>query len=112
MNELRDVKLYKRLTLDKLPKIMGDFFRLDDEWQELDFLKLAGLLRNRTDPNLKTLHNSDKHEKYKCENIFQIKKRECKTHESNAKTSACQFVRYQDIKSVSVGQSIGRSNVE
>ena len=54
MNNLRDIKVYERLTLGKLPKIMGGFVRLDDEWQELDFLKLAELLCNLTDRNLKT----------------------------------------------------------
>ena len=78
MNKLRDIKVYERLTLGKLPKIMGGFVRLDDEWQELDFLKLAESLRNWSDRNLKTLHNSEKHEKYKRQNIFQIKGRECK----------------------------------
>ena len=76
MNKLRDIKVYERLTLGKLPKIMGGFVRLDDEWQE--FLNLAEPLHNRTDRNLKTLHNSEKHEKYKRQNIFQIKGRECK----------------------------------
>ena len=31
MNKLRDIKVCERLTLDKLPKIMDDFVRLDDE---------------------------------------------------------------------------------
>ena len=42
---------------------MGDFIRLDHEWQELDVLKLPESLRNRTDLNLKTIHNSEKPEK-------------------------------------------------
>ena len=88
------------LSLDQLPKIMGNILRLDDEWQEFDFLKLAESLRNRTDCNLKTLHNSEKHEKYKRENIFQWKGRECKNRESNPKAS----VRDQDIKPLSVSQ--------
>ena len=70
MNKLRDVKVEESLTLDKVPEIIGDFVRLDDEWQELDFLKLAESLRNWTDRNSKTIHNSEKHEKYKRESIF------------------------------------------
>ena len=31
MNKVRDIKVYERLTLDKLPEFMGDFVRLDDE---------------------------------------------------------------------------------
>ena len=31
INKLRDIKLYERLILDKLPKIIGDFVRLDNE---------------------------------------------------------------------------------
>ena len=31
LNNLRDTKVYERLTLDKLPEFMGDFVRLDDE---------------------------------------------------------------------------------
>ena len=41
MNKVRDIKVYERLTLDKLPEFVGDFVRLDDELQEWDFLKLA-----------------------------------------------------------------------
>ena len=36
---------------------------------EWDFLNLAESLRNRSDCNLKTIHNSEKHEKYKCKSI-------------------------------------------
>ena len=64
MNKLRDVKVEESLTLDKVPEIIGDFVRLDD------FLKLAESLRNWTDRNSKTIHNSEKHEKYKRESIF------------------------------------------
>ena len=52
---------------------------LDNEWQGLDFLKLAESLWNRTDRNLKTLHNSGKHEKYKPEKIFQRRDESVKT---------------------------------
>ena len=31
LNKVRDIKVYERLTLDKLPEFMGDFVRLDDE---------------------------------------------------------------------------------
>ena len=90
MNKLRDIKVYEMLTLDKLPKIMGDFLRLDHEWQE--FLNLAEPLRNRTNRNLKTLHNSEKHEKYKRENIFQRKGRKFKDRQPKPKTSVCKIV--------------------
>ena len=70
MNKLKDIKVYERLSLDKLSEIIVDFFRLDDKWRELDFLKLAESLHNWTDCNLKTIHKSEKHEKYKRENIF------------------------------------------
>ena len=76
-------------------------------WVTFSDWMMSESLRNRTDRNLKMLHNSEKHEKYKRENIFQIKGREYKIHESNAKTSACKVVRYEDINSVSVSQSIG-----
>ena len=102
MNKLRDIKVCERLTLDKLQKLKAGFVRLDDEWQELDFLKLAESLRNRTDRNLKTIHNSEKHEKHKRENMFQIKKREGKNSLSNMKTSVFKIVRNQDIKPLRV----------
>ena len=70
MNKLRDIKVYERLTLDKIPDIIGYFLRLDDEWQELDFLKLAESLRNWTDRNPKEIHNSEKNDKHKRENTF------------------------------------------
>ena len=87
------------------------FLGLDDEWQGWDFLKLAEPLHKWTDRNLKRIHNSDKHEKYKRENIFQIKRRECKNREANPKTSICKSVRNQDIKPVSVRQSKGRRSI-
>ena len=37
---------------------------MDDEWQELDFPKLAESLRKWTDRNPRAIHNSEKHEKY------------------------------------------------
>ena len=33
MNKPRNIKGYVRLTLDKLPGITADLFKLDDEWQ-------------------------------------------------------------------------------
>ena len=90
MNKLRDIKVYEILTLDKLPKIMCDFLRLDHKWQE--FLNLAEPLHNRTDRNLKTLHNSEKHEKYKRQNIFQRKGRKFKGRQPRPKTSVCKIV--------------------
>ena len=110
MNKLRNIKVYETLTLDKLPEITGISFRLYDGCQELHFLKLAESLRSWTDCNAKAMHSSEKHEKYKRENIFQIKGRECKNLESNPKTNVSNAVRNQEIKPLSVGQSIGRSN--
>ena len=111
MNKLRDIKVCQRFTLDKLPKIMGNFVRLDDEWQVWEFLKLAESLCNRTDRNLKTIKISEKHKKDKRENIFQLNAWECKNRESNSKTSVCKILRNQDIKPASVSQSIRRSSV-
>ena len=45
MHKLRDIKGYLRLTLVKSPGIRADLVKLDDEWQELDFPKLAESLR-------------------------------------------------------------------
>ena len=89
MHKLRDIKEYVRLTLDKLREIRADLVRLGDEWQEWDFPKLVESLRKWTDRNLKAIHNSEKHEKYKRENIFQIKEQESKNFESYPKTRAC-----------------------
>ena len=55
MNKLRDIKEYLRLTLDKVPGISAELVRLDDDWQEWDFPKLAESLRKRTDQNPKTI---------------------------------------------------------
>ena len=49
---------------------MGDFFRLCDGCQEFDFLKLTESLCNWTDRNVEAMHNSEKYEKYKREDIF------------------------------------------
>ena len=91
VHKLRDIKGYVRLTLDKLPGIRADLVRLDDELQEWDFRKLVESLRNWTDRNPKTICNSEKHEKYKRENVFQIKEQESKNRESNPKTRACTY---------------------
>ena len=56
INKLRDIKGTVRLTLDKLPAIRKDLFILDDEWQELDFPKLAELLLKWSDCNPKIIH--------------------------------------------------------
>ena len=85
---MRDIKGYVRLTLDKLPGIRADLVRMDDNWQEWDFPKLVESLRKWADRNPKTIHDSEKHEKYKRENVSQIKEQESKNRESNPKTSA------------------------
>ena len=105
MHKLRDIKEYVRLTLDKLREIRADLVRLGDEWQEWDFPKLVESLRKWTDRNLKAIHNSEKHEKYKRENIFQIKEQESKNFESYPKTRACIYCwksGYKAIKCESV----------
>ena len=38
MNKLKEPIDYVRLTLDKLPGIRADVVRLDDNWQEWDFV--------------------------------------------------------------------------
>ena len=78
-----------RFNLDKLTGIRVDLVRLEDEWQKWDFHKLIESLRKWTDRNPKTIHNSEKHEKYKRENVFQTKEQESKNRESNPKTRAC-----------------------
>ena len=43
-----------RLTLDRLPGILADLVRLDDNWQEWDFCQLVDSLRRWTERNPKT----------------------------------------------------------
>ena len=69
-NKLIDIKWCMKLTLHKLRGIKTDLVRLDDEWQKWNFPKLAESLRKRTDRNPKTIHNSEKHKKYKRENVY------------------------------------------
>ena len=45
MNKSRNIKGYVRHTLDRLPGIRANLFRLDDEWQEWDIPKLVESLR-------------------------------------------------------------------
>ena len=78
MHKLRDIKWCMKLTLNKLPRIRAELVRLDDEWQEWDFPKLEESLHKWTDRNPKTINNSEKHQKYKRENVFQIKEQEPK----------------------------------
>ena len=89
VHKLRDITGYVRLTLNKLPKIRADLVRLVDEWQKWDFPKLVGSLRKWNDRNPKTIYYSEKHEKYKHENVFQMKEQESKNCEPNPKTRAC-----------------------
>ena len=59
MKKLKDIKVYMRLTLDKLPGIRADLIRLDDNWQEWDFCQLIDFLR-WTEMNPKTAGNPEK----------------------------------------------------
>ena len=51
MNKVKEINGYVRLTLDKLPGIIGDLVRLDNNWHEWDFAKLVNSLRRWTDKN-------------------------------------------------------------
>ena len=84
MNKLREIKKYVRITNDKLSGIRTDLVRLDDEWQKWEFPKLVESLRKWTDRNSKTIHNSEKLEKYKRKNVYQIKEQDSKNCESNS----------------------------
>ena len=57
------------------------------------------------------MHNSEKDEKYKRANIFEIKGRECKNRESNPQASVWKIARNQEIKPVSPSQSKGGRSV-
>ena len=57
------------------------------------------------------MHNSEKHEKYKREKIFEIKGRECKNRESNPQASVRKIGRNQDIKPMIASQSIEERRV-
>ena len=46
MGKDKDIRGYVRLTLDKLQGIRADLVRLDDNWQEWRFPKLAVALKN------------------------------------------------------------------
>ena len=48
MNKLKEIMLYVKLTLDKLPGIHADLVRLDEDWQEWTFSQLVDSLRNWT----------------------------------------------------------------
>ena len=70
MHNLRDIKGYVRLILDKLPGIRADLVRLDDVWQEWGFPTFVESLHKWTNSNPKTINNYVKHEKNKRENVF------------------------------------------
>ena len=67
MKNLEDIKGNVRLTLDKLPGTRVDLARLDNNWQELDFLQLVDSLRIWTEQNPKTAGNLEKG------NLFQVR---------------------------------------
>ena len=66
------------------------------------FPKLVESLHKRTECNSKTKLHSEKHDKYKRENVYQIKEQETKPLNS----LFVYIVRNQDIKPVNVSQSV------
>ena len=71
MKKLKDIKVYVRVTLDKLPGIRADLVRLDDNWQEWDFCQLVDSLRRWTERNPKTAGNPEKN--FRRESLFQVR---------------------------------------
>ena len=71
--------------MNRLRDIRADLVRLDDVWQERDFSKIVEPLHKWTDRNPNAIRNSEKYEKYKRENVYQIKEQEPKNCESNPK---------------------------
>ena len=71
MKNLKDIKGYVRLTMDKHPEILVDPIRLDDNWQEWDFHQLVNNLRRWTKRTPKTASNPEKH--FRRENLFQVR---------------------------------------
>ena len=57
MGKLREINGYVRVTLDKLPGIIADLVRLDDDWQEWTFPQMLETLRKGCDRN--PLHSYD-----------------------------------------------------
>ena len=55
--KLREINGYVRVTLDKLPGIIADLVRLDDDWQEWTFPQMLETLRKGCDRN--PLHSYD-----------------------------------------------------
>ena len=66
------------------------------------FPKLDGSLHKRTECNSKTPLHSEKHDKYKRENVYQIKEQETKS----LNPLFVYIVRNQDIKPVNVSLSV------
>ena len=77
-----------KLTFEKLPGIRTDLVRMDDAQQEWGFSKLAESLQMSTDRNPNAVNISEEHEKYKHENVHQIKEKGSKNRESNPKPHA------------------------
>ena len=80
MKNLKDIKGYVRLTLNKLPEIRADHVRLDDNWQEWDFCQFVDSLRRWTERNAKTARNLGKH--FRMENWFQVRDKDQNRHMS------------------------------
>ena len=57
--------------------------------QKWEFPKSVESLRKWTDRNSKTIHNSEKLEKYKRKNVYHIKQQDSKNRESNSKLLVC-----------------------
>ena len=71
MNKLKQMNCSAKLTLDNLSGLGTDLVRLNDNWQEWDFAKLANSLRKCTDRKPQNVLNND--QKHKKESVFQIK---------------------------------------
>ena len=69
MSKLKEINEYVRLTLDKLPGIRADLFRIDEDWQEWTFPQLVDALLKWTSRNPKIILSLEKG--FKCENLYQ-----------------------------------------
>ena len=79
MNKLKDINGYVKITLDKLPGVLADLVRLDNDWQDWGYTELVEALRKWTERNSKIFVPPDKN--LKRDNMYHTrenKSSECK----------------------------------
>ena len=116
MGKLHEINGYVRMTLDKLPGIRSDLVRMDDDWQDWDFPRLAEAIRKWTErnpvpvcdekrPYVHNMHNQYQQQRHQ----QQVTWKRDKTYTVKGSQFSCVFCGKGDHKAVNCGNVCGIS---